>query len=984
MSGNKQLKSIALLLWLLANLQFTFAQSKTVSGRVVDSKDGSSLANVSVIAKRSNLGTQTDSNGNFRLTVPSHIKALIVSAIGFSSQEVEINKISNVEVKLIATASSLGEVVVIGYGTIQRKDLTGAVDKVTAEDFNKGIISNPLQQVQGKVAGLVITQPGGDPNGDLIVRIRGATSIEGQPPLLVIDGVAIDDFNKAITTLNPADVESFDILKDASACAIYGARGGNGVIIVTTKSARAGRVSLSYDGFVGVETISHKINVLTADEWRNATGASGASLDKGATTDWQKMVTRTAISHSHTISLSGGSNQVNFQGSVGYTKQDGIILNTGKEAFISRLVANQNNFNNKLQVKYGINTTVTTRDFLPDQFSTSQARNSGSGFFEGVLHALPVLPAYNTDGTYYPGLDPTNPAPLFVINSVYSKKRENFFQTSVKADYELIKGFKAGILGALSRANDVYDFFNPIAAPSVAFKSNDNKQTFSGDIHSSYKRRFDKHSVEVTGIYEYNKYVNDGFSVLATGFLVPDLLNNNLGAANNVQPGFISSYKNEVKLISFLGRIVYNFDDRYILTANFRRDGSSKFGPNHRWGNFPSVAAAWRVSNEKFLNRIKWLDNLKMRFSYGFTGNQENLPPNSYQLLYGPAGPYLYNGQFAQSYAVSQENNPDLRWEVRKSFNIGVDFSAFNDRLQTTFDVFNDKTSDMLFRYDLPQPPFLTNQVYANAANAINSGVEVSCGIVVLRKNNFTWDIHGNVATLKNKITNLSGQFRGVDLKITSRHYGYAYGPGLSGAYVTELHVGYPAGVFWVPQHAGFDIAGHELYNNYDAEHKLVGISTSYSDLDRVYIDPTPRYTWGLTNEFNYKNFDVSFLLRGVQGEKIFANSLMNLESVVYLPSSNITKTGLHNGFTDQPQPSDYWIRNGSSARLENITLSYNFKNLRGVNNLRLYLTATNLFVITSYDGIDPEIKVEGSQRYIDSNYYPKTTGFVLGVSIEL
>ena len=976
-------KQISLLALLVAS-QLAWTQDRLITGRVVDRSNKSPLASVSVVAKSTQSGTQTDSNGYFRLSIPPSVKTLTISTVGYTSQDIDISKTDHIEVMLESSVSSLDDVIVIGYGTIQRKDITGAVARVTAKDFNKGIITNSLQQVQGKVAGLVLTQPGGDPNGDIIARVRGATSIEGQPPLIVIDGVAIDDVNKAITTINPADVASFDILKDASACAIYGARGGNGVIIISTKSGRPGKALISYNSFVGLEKIAHQLNVLTADEWRNATNGSGASLDKGANTDWQQMVTRTALSHSHTLGLSGGSNQINFQGSVGYMKQDGIIVNTGKEVLNTRLVANQSNFNNRLQVRYGINTTVTKRDFLPDQFSTSQVRSSGSNFFESVLHALPVLPAYNSDGSYYPGLDPNNPAPLFLINSIYSKKRENFFQGSLKADFELIKGLKAGVLGAVSHANDVNDFFNPVTTPSAAFKANDNKEILSGDFHTSYSNHFGKNTIDVTGIYEYNKYVNDGFSVFASGFLVPDLLNNNLGAASNVQPGNISSYKNEVKLISFLGRIVYNFDDRYILTANFRRDGSSKFGPNHRWGNFPSVAAAWRVTNEKFFSHIKWLDNIKMRFSYGLTGNQENLPPNSYQLLYGPAGPYLYNGQFAQSYAVSQENNPDLRWEVRKSINFGVDLSAFSNRIDMTFDVFNDKTSDMLFLYDLPQPPFLTNQVYANAANAVNKGVEVSLGIAILKNNNFNWDLRGNVATLKNNITNLSGQFRGADLKINSRHYGYAYGPGLSGAYVTELHVGYPAGVFWVPEHAGFDNAGHELYNNYDADHKFIGTSTSYTNLDRVYIDPTPRYTWGLTNEFSYRNFDFSFLLRGVQGEKIFANSLMNLESLVYLPSSNITKTGLHNGFTDQPQPSDYWIRNGSFTRLENITLSYNFKNLRGIDKLRLYVTATNLFIITSYDGIDPEIKVEGSQRYIDSNYYPKTRGFVFGVSLEL
>ena len=685
--------------------------------------------------------------------------------------------------------------------------------------------------------------------------------------------------------------------------------------------------------------------------------------------------------------MSGGTNLFNFQGSLGYIKQEGVIVNTGKEIITTRLTANQKSFKDKLEIRYGINTSVINRDFLSDQNSTSQVRTRGSDIFDLTLGYLPVLPVYNPDGSYYQPANNYYVNPLYLLKEVYSKQRENFFQSSVKADYELAEGLKAGVLGALSRANDVYDYFRPGIVErnekSVATKSNINKQIFSGDIHGNYRKSLGNHTLDITGAYEYNKFVNDGFAVKARGFLVPELLNNNLGTATDVQTSDISSFKNEVKLISFLGRAVYNFDDRYILTANFRRDGSSKFGPNNRWGNFPSVAAAWRASNENFLKDVKWLDNLKLRVSYGFTGNQENLPPNSYQLLYGPSGPYLYGDQFLQSYAIVQENNPDLKWEVRKSFNIGLDFTVLENRINGTIDVFHDQTNDMLFLYDLPQPPFLTNKVYANAASAINKGLEVTLGAVIVENKNFRWETRANIGTLENRITNLLGQFKGTDLTtITNSHYGYAEGRGLGNAYITELRVGYPAGVFWIPEHAGLDDSGHELYNNYDADGKLIGTSTGYTDQDRVFIDPTPDFTWGFTNNFTYGNFDLSIFFRGVQGQKLFANSLMTLETFVYLPGINVADKALTNGFTDQPQPSTYWLRSGSFARLENIELAYNFKNLKGISRLRLYATATNLLQITSYEGIDPEVKTEGSQRYIDRNYYPKTRGVTFGVNV--
>jgi iron complex outermembrane receptor protein len=953
---------------------------------IVLSEDSLPVVAATIAVRNSNRATMSGADGRFSISAkPGDV--LIVSSVGMIKKSIKISNQSFVAITLSLDINSMKDVVIIGYGTARRKDVTGAVSKLTVDEFNRGIITNPLQQLQGKVPGVVIVQPGGDPNGEFTVRIRGATSLEGQPPLLVIDGVAIDDFQKAITTLNPSDVESFDILKDASAAAIYGARGANGVILVTTKKGRTGKITADYSGYAGMEKRVHWLDLLSGDEWRLATaGMNTGSLDASGNTDWQKQISQTAFSHSHSIGISGGTDQLNIRGSVGYIKQQGITINNGKEVITGRINVVQRSLKNKLEIRYGINTSTIKRDLLPEQKSLSESRFFGNPIFTTAEQYLPVWPVYNPDGSYYqPPTISINP--VFVLKEFYFKLRENFFQGSLKADYELFNGMKLGVLGALSRANEVHDRFRP-SPPGTnslaeAEKANHNKQNFSGDIHGNYQRSFGKHAFDFTGVYEYNRYLNDGFGVLARGFLVPELLNNNLGTATSVQTNDIFSYKNEVKLISFLGRLVYNYDDRYIFTANFRRDGSSKFGANHRWGNFPSIALAWRVTNESFLKENTWLDNLKVRISYGLTGNQENLPTDSYQLLYGPAGPYLYNGQFYQSYAVTQENNPELKWEVRKSFNVGIDFSVFENRLNGTIDVFNDHTDDMLFLYDIPQPPFLTNKVYANAASAVNKGIEVSLDAVVIKNKNFTWQVQPNIATIKNHITKLLGQFKGVNLSLNDPNYGYAFGGGFGATAVTRLSPGHPAGVFWIPQHAGIDAAGHELYNNYDADGKFIGTSTNFTDQDKVFIDPTPKFTWGITNKFSYSNFDLDFLLRGVQGQKIFANSILGLESIQYLPGSNVVKKALTNGLADLPQASSYWLQNGSYARLENISLGYTFKKLKGISSLRFYLTATNVFVITKYEGVDPEIRTEGFERYIDNWNYPKSRGFITGVSVE-
>jgi TonB-dependent starch-binding outer membrane protein SusC len=972
-----------LLLFLSLFLSHSLFSQQVLNG-ILSGRSGQPVAGASIINNTTKKGTVSDSSGRFSIDAIQGA-VLEISCIGYISQRVVVKNGSEIILQLSETQNNLNEVVRIGYGTTLRKDVTGAVSGISANQFNVGVITNPLQEIEGKVAAVVIVQPGGDPNGDYIVRIRGATSLTGQPPLLVIDGVAVDSFQIAINTLNPADIESFTILKDASSAAIYGSRGANGVILVTTKRGRAGKQQVEYDGFVSLETVSHELNVLNADQWRKATaGDSASSLDQGANTDWQKAITRTAFTQNHLLAISGGTNQLSYRGSIGYIDQQGIVINSGKKMVSARLNVDQKSLGDKLEIRYGFSGSVTNRDLLHDQTSTNQATGGssigGSDIFLHTYFLLPVTPVYNPDGSYY--LPP--PAnPIYILDETYSKLKENFFQGSVKADYEIFKGLRAGVLGALSEGDNTFDFFQPaeIGGISAATKSNSNKQNFTGDMHTNYQKNFGKQSIDITGVYEYNKFENDGFAVNAQGFLVPDPLNNNLGAATIVQPNDISSYKNEVVLISFLGRMVYAYDNRYILTASFRRDGSSKFGPENAWGNFPSLAVAWRASNEEFLHQVQWLSNLKFRVSYGYTGNSENLPPNQYQLLYSP-GVYQYNNTILTSYSASQEYNPDLKWEVRKSFNIGMDFAVLKDRISGTVDVFNDKTSDMLYLYDLPQPPFQNSQVYANSASAVNKGIEISLNAIIIRNKKFSWDIQGNLSTVKNYITQLLGQFQGANLYLSNTGFGSAFGGAFNTTYVTRLAQGHPAGVFWIPQHAGFDVNGNELFNKYNSQGKLTGTSTSFTDTDRVFIDPTAKYTWGFTSSFNLGNFNLSFLLRGVEGQKIFANSLLNLGNTYLLPGNNVVKEALTDGFSQLPQPSTFWLRDGSFIRCENLTLGYNFKNLKGISRLRLYVVATNLFVITKYAGVDPEVSTDGTQRYIDATYYPKSRGFTFGVNL--
>ena len=960
------------------------AQS-TLSGRVTD-RNGIALNGATISIAATNKVTISDADGHF--TIESSPGTLIqFSHIGFITRQISIGTETELVVSLEEEKVMLDEIVVVGYGSALRKDVTGAVSKISENEFNAGVITHPLQQIQGKIAGVVITQPGGDPNRDFTVRIRGATSVEGQPPLLVLDGVAIDDFNRAITLINPADIASYDILKDASAAAIYGSRGANGVILITTKKAIAGKLMFEYNGFGTAEKTSNAFDMLTGDEWRDATKSDprANTYDAGADTDWQDEISRSAYTQSHFLSASGGNNQIQARGSVGYMDHEGVIINTGKTVLTARLNADFTSANEKLRLQYGLNTSIINRDLLPDQSSTGPVWQGGAVAFGVTSGYLPVWPVYQSTGSYFqPPFAADNPVSF--LNESYSKQKQNFFQTSINGNYELTEGLNIGALAAISTGTDVYDMFRPqrigTTSDALAGRSNSNKQNVTTDLHLNYKRSFGDHTLDVTGAYEYNDFVNDGFRVNVRGPVVEGLLlNTNLGSATSVSLNDIGSFKNEVKLISLVGRLVYNYKNRYILTANFRRDGSSKFGSNNRWGNFPSAAIAWRLTNENFSNNKKWLD-VKLRVSYGLTGNQENLPPYNYRTLYAPAGGYdLPNGAYGQSYGVVQEGNADLKWEVRKSLNIGMDFSLWNDRITGVIDVFNDRTSDMLFLYNIPQPPFVTDRAYANAADAVNKGIEFSLGGDVINKTEIKWSARGNLGVIRNKIVNLLGQFKGFDLTVTNAHYGYATGGSFQIAPVTQLKSGYPAGVFWLPKHAGFDDKGRELYFAYASDGKVIGTDSIFTAEDRVHIDPTPNFEWGITNTFTFQNFDLSIFIRGVQGQKIFANSLLNLESRAYLPERNVTTRALSNLFVNKPNISTYWLRDGSYARVENVTLGYTFRHIKG-GKLRIYLEGRNLLLVTSYGGIDPEVNVEGVDRYIDQYYYPRTRGITLGLNL--
>ncbi len=963
-------------LLLLLGIQQSQAQDKVVSGKVVNEQN-TPISDVSVIVKGSGTGINTKSDGTFQISVPSNQGVLVFSNIGYATKEISINGSTVINVTLLQLNTTLTDVVVVGYGSSKKKDLTGAVANVTSKDFNQGAITNPIQQIQGRVAGLVITTSTGDPNANPSIRLRGQTSLSGgQDPLIVVDGIPLDDANQ-LSNIPPGDIASYDVLKDASATSIFGSRGANGVIMITTKKGRTGAVKVEYNSFFAMDKQSKYLDLLTGDEWRKANPAAvGGRYDNGANTDWQRAVTRTAYTHNHNLAISGGSKGFNYRGSASYLNQEGLILNSGKQQIGLRFNAQQKALNDRLEINLGIVSTQTNRKFVAG--FTPERMNSTS----------PALAVYNDDGSYNTfsfGLGEQNA--VQATEKTVSKATEYLTQIFGTIDYELIKNFKVGVLGAFTNFNSTGNYFLPTNINgnllNEASRSSNTRKNQRGDVHLNYLNNWGKHNVNATAVYEYNYFASEGFSASGRDFAIPFFQDNNLGTGDPLQRS-ISSGKDEFKLISFLGRVGYNYDSKYYITASLRRDGSSKFGKNNRWGYFPSASIAWRISQESFLKNVSWIDEMKIRVGYGQTGNSDAITPYAAILTYAPIGSNVYNpvtGTFITAYGPNQNANPDLRWEKRIGRNIGIDFSLFKKRLTGDFNVFNDRTENLLFDYTLPSPPFFilpggpgvpeSARVLANVGTLSNKGAELALNYRIIDKANFSWTLGGIISSVRTRVTSLAGNFAGFTIKDTVAIAGYSTdAAGNSTVPTTYLRAGYVPYVFYVGSFNGIDANGKQLI-----------------DSVKRFIDPSPRFNYAFTNNFRYKNWNLNIFFRGVSGQKAYNNGLAYLESGVpnrFIRGYNTTKSALTNGIKDGQALSDKWLENASFLRLDNASLGYTFQNIKGVQNLNVFIGCNNLFVITKYRGLDPEIGVaNANSAYISrDNSTPRTRSISVGINV--
>jgi TonB-dependent starch-binding outer membrane protein SusC len=968
-----------------------FSQNSTLSGKVLDEK-GAPVAKASVNPRGGNGGVTTNEDGSFSISLPSTIKAIVISSVGYVTQEVPATADGVSNITLIASIASLNDVVVVGYGTSKRKDVTSAITSVTSKDFVQGLVTNPTDQIQGKVAGLVITKPDGDPNSPVVIRLRGQTSLTGgQNPLVVVDGVILDDAAQ-ISNIPPGDIVSYDVLKDASATSIYGARGANGVIIINTRKGRAGKAQIDYSGFVSVSKAAKKYELLSTPEFFGALEALGVDTDaldgdnNGKTNDWQDVLLRTGITQSHTISISGGKDNFTYSGSVNYLKQDGIVINTGKKQVGLRFNATQKALDDKLVVNVGIVNTEVTRELI-----------DGTIFYNAYA-TPPWVPEYKNgvDNAYF---DYFYQNPKLLQTMQTREAKEHLVQTYGSVDYALMKSLKVGAFGSITKFNTEFGFYQPVIPgwnnQNNGSKATSNRDSEKGDIHINYNKDFGKHSLALLGAYEYNKYKYDNFSASARGFAVDNFTNNALQLGDPALAR-VSSYKEEFKIISFLGRATYNYDSKYYLTASLRRDGSSKFGKNHAWGTFPAVSAAWRISNESFLKDVSWIDELKIKAGYGVTGNQDAIGAyNTFLTLTTNGNTYnAVNNTYPPAYGPNQNPNPDLQWEQRIGLNIGVDFSFLKSRINGSFSVFNDKTEKLLYYYGVQVPPNFVSTVLANVGSLENKGVELQLGVDVVRTKDLTWNIGGQISTVNTKVTSLSGNWSGNPVASDRIAVGAASGQGLSNNPITYLIVGKSPYTFVLPHWTGVDKDGLSLYSK-DGGPDVYGDPnnppTNYE------IDPAPKFNYGISSSVTYRKWSANIFLRGVSGQKIFNNTNLNLGNYSRIAAQhNMLSEAFYGPVKDvSPFPSDYFLENASYLRCENLTVSYNLSTVGKLENVRLYLTGNNLFVITKYKGIDPEIApVNGAgggsnSAYLDvsytsNGYYPKARSLTFGVSLSI
>lgn len=987
-------KTTALLyLCMLMPLTLLAQEMLKVKGTVTDAS-GEPLIGVNVRTSSSRAGAVTDMDGNYTIEV-SPKATLVFSYVGFESLTEAVKGRKNINVTMKEDAGVLNEVVVIGYGTMDKKELTSAISHVGEKDFLTISSLDPTMMIQGKVAGVSITNTGaGDPNNQASIQIRGVSSRSaGLGPLIVIDGVPGGN----LTNINPNDIASFDVLKDGAASAIYGTRGSNGVIVVTTKKgSKDGSLHTSYSGMCSWDVMIKDLKMMSAQDYRDVRlGWGDTGVDLGGNVDWLDAVSRTGFTQQHTLTLSGGNEKSNYRVSADYRDAKGIDLRSRRQEYGGRASI----MHTTKGGLFTITANIAPRIIYRDQADWS--------VFKDAIEANPTTPLMDPENPtcYYNfqgQVAGSNPVERQLLETDHGDTKLLDWDGTVKLNLLplLMKDGKGNhnLSTQIMFADHQYDNNNSWFRPSTstiainngrdgeASRSYSKERQYVAEWLANYMGSFGKHNVKGMLGYSYQYSQYSGLNAENKDFPNDALGPDNLGSGEYMKDEGevgMGSYKNDAKLIAFFGRVSYDYDGKYLFTASLRHEGSSKFGANHKWGNFPAVSAGWRISQEKFMKNIKWISDLKIRGDYGVTGNQDFGSYKSLNTMTG-FGYYIYNGKYFQVWGPAKNVNPDLRWEKAKNWNIGIDFSLFKNRFYGSLNYFNRKTEDLLGDYKVSVPPYLFDNTFVNVGTMKNYGFEFDLNLKAVNTKDFSYDLSFVGTTMQNKFVDFSNsEFVGqdyYDVVSTSDPYPFYN--------LQRIEKGQSLGNFYMWKYAGHTTDGEWLV--YDKDGEIIRASQATA-ADRVKVgNGMPKFTMSSSHNFRYKNIDLSLFFRGAFGYDIF-----NIHDFYY-GTRNFTGNRLQKAYgknfqisgNSNPVVCDYFLEKGDYLKLDMVTLGYTFdlSKCRFLDRVRLYGTVKNVFTLTKFSGIDPSnYQVNGLTPGAQGSrdYFPSTRQFILGMTVD-
>jgi len=951
---------------------YVIAQESSITGLVTDNSTHEPIPGVNIVIKGTTNGCTSDIDGKFSINA-SKYATLVFSFIGYESQEVSIGGQKTINVQLQLSEESLKEVVVIGYGQTTKKEITGSISSIKTDDFNQGTYTDAIGLIQGKVAGLTISNTdGADPDGSYKIILRGTnTLVAGMGPLIIIDGVAGAD----LKTINFEEVESIDVLKDGSAAAIYGTRGTNGVIIITTKRAKVGKTSVEFSSQLSVQVNPISVRTLTADEFTYA--IKTYAPDKigsiyGASTDWFSQVTRkNPLSQKYSLAITGGTETFSHRTTFNIEKNEGILLNNESDKYILKTNIKQKAFENHLELNY--NASLSMRQYTPANYDV---------FYQAFIQnpTQPVYDPTNTAAGGYsslPGIDYYNPVAM--LNERQRVGHTIDLSQNINAKLKLFEGLDWTNFIAYEKSTtdessyETKYYPEEIGKDGVAEIDNSGSYNLQYESTVNYSKTIKKHNIQAVAGYSYQEFGDNSNYMLNSGFDTDLYGTNNIGAGSSLQAGTgeMSSYKESSKLIAFFGRVMYNFNEKYLASVSLRREGSSKFGTNDKWGNFPAASFGWRINKEDFMKSVSFVNDLKLRLGYGVTGNQDFANYQSL-IMMGKAGKFFYNGEWINTYQPVSNPNPDLRWEKKSEYDLGVDFSIWHSRVSGTIDAYYRETTDLLYTYNVSVPPYIYYELFTNVGTISNKGIEISLNIIPVKTSDFQWNTLFTFSKNVNKLVKFSNsEFTNKYLDV-----GWINTIALNSQRIQE---GQPLGNFFGPVWTGVGANGNDQFRNANP----VGLVSP--DKWQVMGNAYPLFTLGWSNTFKYKNWNLNMTFRSNVGGNVLDSYRLYYENWQKIGTQNIVYSQLQNpNFTGVTTYSSKYIEDATFLKLDNVSLSYDVKyKIKYISAARLSLTAQNVFCLTKYKGLDPEVDLTGLTPGIENlSYYPKTTTISFGINI--